>query len=279
MWIREKHPEYGVKLIIGGFVNVDPTLFEFNPSGYGPGLHIQKIDNYGIKTNSYTKIDERRFLVVTNHELFSDKNGISELEPLRRAEPRREDAEKSWGRGAQRHGHGHIVGYYGTQLLGASAQSDRDYFETMLKNVSSDTVSMAYEGNRLEQLDVDVKSDVFRDFITELKSQISLIFTGSTATFTDSEGGTKARLEESEVKQESKLEQLDCSEISTAISEQVLCRFCDYNFSKIDVYPKVQIITEEVLAPILPETQQTQTEIMEDKKPIEKNMWWDILIG
>ena len=172
--------------------------------------------------------------------------------------------------GAQRHGHGHIVGYYGHELLGAIAQSDRDDFETMLRNVGSDTVSMAYEGNRLEQLDVDVKSDVFRDFITELKSQISLIFTGSTATFTDSEGGTKARLEESEVKQESKLEQLDCSEISTAISEQILCRFCDYNFFKTDVYPKVQIITKEVLAPILPDTQQTQTEIMEERKPIEK---------
>lgn len=270
LWIREEQPDYGIKVSIAGFQHVDPTLFEFNPHGEAPGLYIQRVDGYGNKAVTYERVDERRFLIVTNQELFADKNGISELEPLRKSEPRREDAEKSWGRGAQRHGHGHIIGKYSSQLLGASASTDRDDFQEMLEDMGTDTVSMTYEGNTIEQLDVDVKADVFSDFINELKAQISLVLTGSTSTFTDSEGGTKARLEVSEVAQESELEQQDCAEISAAITEQVLRRFCDYNWVDTDVYPKMQIITEEVLAPTMPEAQDTQTEILENEEPEEK---------
>lgn len=271
LWIREEQPEQSIKISIAGFQNVDPTLFEYNPLGYEPGLYIQKLNEYGTKSYTYEPVDERRFLIVTNQELFSDKNGISELEPLRKAEPRREDAEKSWGRGAQRHGHGHIIGQYGPQLLGAAASTDRDSFQEMLENMGTDTISMTFEGNTIEQLDVDVKSEVFRDFITELKSQISVVLTGSTSTFTDAEGGTKARLEQSETAQESELEQEDCQEIAAAITEQVLWRFCDYNFLETDVYPKMQIVPEEVLAPTIPETQDTQTEILNSEEPGKPN--------
>lgn len=269
LWVREEQPEYGVKLSIEGFQHVDPTLFEYNPLGEEPGLYMQTIDEYGNRGKTYTPVDERRFLIITNQEMFSDKNGISELEPLRKTEPRREDAEKSWGRGAQRHGHGHIIGKYGEALRGASASTDRTEFQTMLEEMGTDTVSMTYEGNTIDQLDVDVKAEVFKDIIAEFKAQAGLVLTGSTSTFLDEAGGTKARLESSEKAQESEMEQQDCGEISAGITEQVLWRFCDFNWLDTEVYPKMQIITEEVLAPTLPETQDTQTEILEGEEPDE----------
>lgn len=264
-WVKQTEGEHAGKIVIDDFISVDPTLFTFNPQGYAPGLYLQEVNSFGVRTASYMPVDERRFLVVTNHALFSDKNGISELEPLRKAEPRRADAEKSWGRGAQRHGHGHLLGYYGAMLRGASASTDRDSYKEALQQIGSDTVTMLDESNRIEALDVNVNAEVFKQLIDEFKAQISVVLTGSTSTLLDEAGGTKARLETSETSQESQLEQQDCADISAAVTEQVLRRFCDFNAwpTETEVYPKMQLITEELLAPTMSETQETQTDILD----------------
>lgn len=257
LWVKETEGEYAGKIVIDGFRSVDPTLFEFNPTpGYAPGLYLRRIDTQGHQSLEYEQVDPRRFLIVTNHPLFDDQNGISELEPLRETEPRRADAETAWGRGAQRHGHGHIIGYYGPELLGIGAESDRNNFQEMLENISSDTVSMAYEGNEITELNVAVNADVFQTYIDELKTQISLVLTGSPLTLKEGKFGSRSMAESTQVRQESEMEQEDCAEISAAFTEQVIRRFCDYNWIITEDYPKMQIIAEEFAAPTTPDVQE-----------------------
>ena len=263
LWMREKEGEHAGKIVADDLINVDPTLFVFDPEGFERGMYLQRPDNLGKVT--YEKVDERRFLVVTNHMLFDDANGISELEPLRRTEERRNQAEKDWGRGSQRHGQGHILGYYGAMLRGNGNQTDRDFFEDSLKEMSSDTVTMLDENNKIEALEVSINSEVFKDLSDEFKGQESIVLTGSTSTFLDDAGGTKARLEASEVQQESQLEQLDSADISEAISYQLIRRFCDYNWPKTDPYPYMQLISPKIITPTTTETQVEQEEIIESE--------------
>jgi len=266
LWVKETEGDYAGKFVIDGFKHVDPTLFEYNPQGYEPGLYVQRVNDRGVRMKTFEPVDERRFLIVTNQRLFADKNGISELEPLRDAEPRRADAEKSWGRGAQRHGHGHIIGYYGSALLGASAETERTAYQTALREMGSDTITMIYggigadDGNRIEQLNVEVDADVFREYIDELKSQISVVLTGSPLTLKEGKFGSRSMAESTQVRQEAGLEQRDAAEISVAFTEQVIRRFCDFNWLQTDIYPKMQLISEEYSAPTTPDSQDLLTE-------------------
>ncbi len=267
-WEKAKDGPYAGKIVIKNFRDVDPTLFTFNPSGYPNGLYLRRPD--ALRSNQYTleKVDPRRFLVVTNLPLYDDKNGIPEIEALKETEPRRAQAEKDWGRGVQRAGRGHIIGKYSKFLRGNSHQTDRDDFQDALEEMSSDTVTMLDEENQVEVLEASLQNDAFHDFVEELKMQISLVLTGSPTTLKEGKFGNQSMAESTEVRQESNLEIGDCAAISQAFTEQVLVPFCDYNWLTTDPYPFMQIIAPEMAAPTTPETQKTQTEIMDDADEI-----------
>jgi hypothetical protein len=273
LWMREKEGEYAGNIVIDDLVDVDPTLFEINPLGYEPGLYLRKPSKRGTVAYEYTPVDERRFLVITNHMLFDDANGISELEPLRQTEQRREDNEKNWGRANQRSGRGTMIGSYGPSLLGAEAASEREDFQEALQEFDSNnnTVMIKYEENAVEILESDIHADSFRDFSDEEIEQISLVLTGSPTTLKEGKFGNQSMIESSEVRQESNLEKADCADISAAFTQQILKRLCDFNFPKTDVYPKMQIISPNLIAPTTPEEQDTNKEIMGGGETEESN--------
>jgi hypothetical protein len=259
LWTRASDGPYAGKIIFDGFKDIDPELFEFNPVGYEPGLYLKRPVIVGGNA-VYEKVDERRFLVVTNHKLYDDPNGISELEPLKKAERRREIAESDWGRGIQRVGRGHIIGRTGPLLRGEQAKEARELFREALEEMSSDTITMMDENNNVEVIQPSLQNDAFRDFQEELKTQISLVLTGSPATLKEGKFGNYSMAEATNVRQESELEQADCADIASAFTEQVIRRFCDFNWASTEVYPYMQLITEELITPTISEAQLDQTQ-------------------
>jgi hypothetical protein len=264
-WVKEKEGEYAGHVVLDDIVDVDPTLFEYDPPLMPPGLYLRRPSTYGTVGYIYELVDPRRFIVVTNHMLFNDRNGIAEIESLRKAELRREDNEKNWGRANQRAGRGSMRGIYGPSLLGAEAQSDRDEFKNELKDYdeNNNTVMIMYEENGIEIDEVSIQADSFQHFADEEIEQISLVTTGSPTTLKEGIYGNQS-IDETEKRQESKTEKTDSADISDAFTHQVFRRACDFNFTDTEVYPKMRIINANLIAPVTPEEQETNQEIAGD---------------
>ena len=250
MWSMQEKGEWEGKVIFNDLLDKDPERFTINPPQNAPGIYLK--DN--VYNNTATvRMPDRKFLLTSQNAFFQNYYGLSDLHCLNSRQYQLSKILDFSAKGLERSGVGSYVGKYSEALSGKNSKDKRDEFLEQLQKLKSDTITIMYGKNGLEQLKADIDHEGFEAFTNRLISLISLVTTGSPTTLLEMEVGSYAKEESTGVRSKSELEQEDAALIQGTINFQLIPWLLDMNFADVNAYPVLQLIAPDKIQPTISE--------------------------
>lgn len=251
-YLKEDNPYKG-KMFARFVWSRDPRDYIFDYEGEEG---IYKDDDF----TSPEKMSPTSFLSYAHDPLYNNKYGNAKNRPLQPWLTTWVEVFDSWRKGLEHAGYGFVVGKYATKYAanGADAIQWRANYLKQVLAFGAGKGGIIENGNELELQQIKMDAGIFLEWYTEMKKDVSMLYTGSETGLTEGQYGTYAGKESTEVRERSYIEMMNAARVCGFWTEKFNRLWCEINFppERIKVIPTLRLIPPELVVPTTPKDQE-----------------------
>jgi hypothetical protein len=253
-WYLKEDEPYKGKMFARFVWSRDPDAYIFDYEGE------EGIFRDADYSTTPEKMSPTSFLSYAHNPLFNNKYGNSKNRSLQPWLQSWIEVFDFWRKGLEHSGYGFIVGTYAKKYAGkgADAVSWRTNFLKQVLAYGAGKGGIKEEGNELELQQIKMEAGLYLEWYTELKKDVSLVYTGSETALVEGQYGTYAGKESGEVRERSYIEMMNAARVCGFWTWSFNRLWCAINYppERIKVIPSLQLIPPQLVVPTTPKDQE-----------------------